>query len=73
MRYHVTQVRMAIIEILQIINAGQEMGKREAFALLEGIETDIATKENTMEVLYKLGIKLSYDQTIPFWAYALRQ
>ena len=65
MRYHVTQVRMAIIEILQIINAGQEMGKREAFALLEGIETDIATKENTMEVLYKLGIKLSYDQTIP--------
>ena len=35
-------------KILQTINTGQEMGKREASSTL-GIEMDIATKENTIE------------------------
>ena len=37
MRYHLTPVRMAIIKTLQIINAGEDMEKREHSYTVGGI------------------------------------
>ena len=36
MRYHLTVVRMAIIKILQVINAGEGVEKRESFCTAGG-------------------------------------
>ena len=42
-----------------IIKAGKDVEKREATALLVGMEIDTVTMENSMEILLKkLGIKL---------------
>ena len=48
-----------------IIKAGKDVEKREATALLVGMEIDTVTMENSMEILNQLGIKLSHDPTIP--------
>ena len=38
--------------------------KRISFALLVGMQTSVATLENSMEVLKKLKIELPYDPAI---------
>ena len=53
MRYHFIPVRMVIIKSLQTINAGESVEKREASALLVGMQSDAVTKENGMRVPQK--------------------
>ena len=52
-RYHFIPVRMVIIKSLQTINAGESVEKREASALLVGMQSDAVTKENSMSVPQK--------------------
>ena len=61
MRYHLTSVRMAIIKILQIINTGEGVEKREPSYTVGG---------NVCRTVWKfpkkLKIELPYDPAIPF-------
>ena len=41
------------------------MRKGNPLALLVGMQIDTATMEKSMKIFQKLGIKLSYDPTIP--------
>ena len=51
MRYHLTLVRMAIIKKnLQIINAGEDVEKRELSCSVDGNVTDTVTMETSMQV-----------------------
>ena len=50
MRYDFTPVRMAAIQSLQAINAGEGVEKREPFTLLVGMQMSIATMENSVEI-----------------------
>ena len=50
MRYHLIPVRMAAIQSLQAINAGEGVEKREPITLLVGMQTSTATMENSVEI-----------------------
>ena len=55
MRYHLTPVRMAIINILTNKSAGKDVGeKRNPPALLVGMQTGAATVEDSMEFPHKV-------------------
>ena len=47
---HLTYVRMVIIKRQEITNVAKEVEKREPCNLLVGMQTGIATMENSMEV-----------------------
>ena len=49
MRYHFTQVKMAIIKKSTNNNAGKGVEKREPLAPLVGMQIDTATMEDGME------------------------
>ena len=66
MRYHLPPVRMGIIQSLQIINAGEGVGKRQPSYTVGRNVNWSATMENSMEVpLKKLKIELPYVPAIP--------
>ena len=48
-RHHLTQVRMVIIKIVQITNAGERVRRGNPPALLAGMLIDAATPENSTE------------------------
>ena len=51
-RYHLTTIRMVIIKKknLQIINAGEDVEKRELSCSVDGNVTDTVTMETSMQV-----------------------
>ena len=51
-RYHLTPVRMAIIN--KSTSAGEDVEKGEAFALLVGTQIGTATVESTLEIPQKI-------------------
>ena len=53
MRYHLTPFRMAIIKNQQT-SAGENVEKREPFALLLGMQTGATTVESSMEIPQKI-------------------
>ena len=53
MRYHFTPVRMAAIQSLQAINAGEGVEKREPSYTVGGMQTSTDTMENSVEIPYK--------------------
>ena len=66
MRYHLTQVRMAIIKSLQITNAREGMEKREpSCAVGRIINWSSHYGKNSMEGPEKLKTDLPYDLVIP--------
>ena len=67
MRYHLTPVRMTIIN-KSTNKCYEDVDKGEPFALLVGMQTDAATVESTMEFLKKLKMELPFD----IWEYTLR-
>ena len=50
MMYHLTPVRMAAIQKLQAINAGEGVEKREPSYTVGGMQTSSATMENSVEI-----------------------
>ena len=48
-RYHFIPVRMAAIQSLQAINAGEGVRKWKPLTLLVGMQTSTATMENSVE------------------------
>ena len=46
---------MAAIQNLQAINAGKGVEKRDPLTLLVGMQTSIATMENSVEISLKTG------------------
>ena len=50
MRYHYTPVRMAAIQSLQAINAGEGVEKREPSYTVGGNANSTATMENSVEI-----------------------
>ena len=50
MRCHLTQVKMAAIKKLQIINAGEGVEKRDPLPQLVAMQTRPATTENSVEI-----------------------
>ena len=50
MRYHFMPVRMAAIQSLQAINAGEGVEEREASYTVGGMQTSTATMENSVEI-----------------------
>ena len=50
MRYHFTPVRMAVIQSLQAINAGEGVEKRQPSYTVGGNATSAATMENSVEI-----------------------
>ena len=67
MRYHLTQVRMAIInESINNQVQARMWRKEDPSALLVGMQTGTATVENSMEFPKKtLKMELSFDPAIP--------
>ena len=49
MRYHLTPLRMAIINKATTTGVGEVVEKRDPSALLMGLQTGAATVENSME------------------------
>ena len=62
MSYHLTPVRMAIINNTVITSVGDVM-KRNPRSLLAGMQTGTATMENSKEVLKILRIELPCNTT----------
>ena len=54
MRYHLTPVRMAIINKSAKTRAGEDVEKGDPFALLVGMQTGAATVESSMELPQKI-------------------
>ena len=52
MRYHLTPVRMAIIN--KSTSAGEDVEKGNPFALVVGMQTGAATVESSMEICQKI-------------------
>ena len=60
MKYHLTMVRVAIIKSLQIINAGEDVEKREpSYAVGRNVSFGIPTVENSREVPQKIKNRVS--------------
>ena len=53
-RYHLTHVRMAIINKSTNTSSGKDVEKGNPFALLMGIQTSAATVESSMEIPQKI-------------------
>ena len=66
MKHHLTQVRMAIIKNLQVINAREGVKKREPSCSDEGnVNWSCYYGKQYRGSLKKLKIDLSYDPVIP--------
>ena len=48
--YHLTPVRMAVIQSLQTINAGEDVRKGNPLTLLVEMQTSTATMESSVEI-----------------------
>ena len=69
MRYHLTPVRMAIIQKNTTTNVGKDVGKRNLVTLLAGMYFGAATVENSKEITKIIKIELPYDPAIPLLVY----
>ena len=58
MRYHLTQVRMAIIKNPQTVNVGESMEKKKASCTV-GMQIDTVTMEESMEIPLKVRNKIT--------------
>ena len=65
MRYHLTLVTMATVKNLQTINVGEDVKKREPLSLLVGMQTDTATKENSVWIPLKTGNRTAIRPSNP--------
>ena len=67
MRYHLTPVRMAIIDKSAINKCWRGCGERALFVycLLVGMQTGAATVENSINFLKKLKMERPFDPVIP--------
>ena len=66
MRYHIMLVRMAIIKILQIINAGEGVKKRDpSFMICGNVHQHSHYRQHYECALKNLKTELTYDLTIP--------
>ena len=59
MRYHLTPARKAIIKSLQTINVGEDPEKKEYSCTIDGNGNWPVTKENSMEVAYKIASRIT--------------
>ena len=69
MRYHLTPVRMAIIQKNTNTNVGKDVGKRNLVTLLAGMYFGASTVENSKEITKIIKIELPYDPAIPLLVY----
>ena len=65
MRYCLTVVKMAIIKIIQTINDGAGVEKRNPLTFLVGMQTGTATVENSVEIPYKTGNRTAIQASNP--------
>ena len=65
MWYHFTPVRMAAIQSLQAINAGEGVEKGNPVKLLVGMQTSTATMENSVEIPVKPGNRTAIRPSNP--------
>ena len=66
MRYHLTPIRMAAIKKPTNNKCWRGCGEKDCLTLLVGMQTSIATMENSVEIpLKKLEIELPYNPAIP--------
>ena len=65
MRYHLTPVRMAAIQVYKQQMLERVWRKGNPLTLLVGMQTSTATMENSVEVLKKLKIDLPYNPAMP--------
>ena len=65
-RYHITLVRMAIIQKSKIVSVGEDVKKREPLHTVGGIEIGAAIMGNSMELPPKIKIKLPHGPATPF-------
>ena len=55
MKYHLTQIRMAVIKKSKTMNAGEGAEKGNLLTLLVRMQTSTATMENSVEIPLKTG------------------
>ena len=65
MRYHLTPVRMTIIN-KSTNKCYEDVDKGEPFALLVGMQIAAATVESSMEIPQKIKNRTAFDPVIPF-------
>jgi hypothetical protein len=61
LRFHLSPCRIAIIKTPLTTCVGEDVGKKEPFCMLVGMQTSATTLDKNLEVFKNLNIDLPYD------------